>query len=148
MGTPIYQIFITLQGVKPTVWRRIQVDSGLKLSDFHNVLQTSMGWTNSHLHQFIKDGQFYSKRTPDVEFWEEGKDVDYKGLRIYDLLEKENDCIEYIYDFGDYWNHTILIEKILPENTILKKPVCLDGARHCPNEDSGVPAVTMICSKY
>jgi len=95
-----------------------------------------MGWTNSHLHQFVKDGLHYSEKMPDNDYWEEGVDVDYKKIRIADLLKKKQDQIEYIYDFGDYWRHDIELESILLQEAALKKPVCLDGARHCPREDS------------
>jgi Plasmid pRiA4b ORF-3-like protein len=132
-----YQLVITLKDVKPTVWRRINVDSDMKLSDFHYVLQTTMGWTNSHLHQFVKDGLNYTEKMPDNDSWEDGVDVDYKKFRIADLLKKEKDHIEYIYDFGDYWRHDIELVSLFSQEVALKKPACLDGARHCPNEDSG-----------
>lgn len=132
-----YQLLITLQDVQPAVWRRIQIDSTLKLSDLHKVLQTSMGWTNSHLHQFIKDEKQYTERTPDIEYWEEGVDVDYKRICLCDLLVYEGDSMVYNYDFGDDWMHTIVLEKIETFSSIDVKPTCLEGARHCPPEDVG-----------
>lgn len=101
MTKKTYQIQISLRGSKPRIWRRILVKSDLLLSDFHNIIQTSMGWTNSHLHQFIKDRIFYSCRMSDDDFCEDMDNVDYSKMRIADLLNKEKDKINYEYDFGD-----------------------------------------------
>ncbi len=113
------------------------VPSDLLLSDFHKVIQTTMGWTNSHLHQFIKNRTFYAKRMPDDYTWDEMGNVDYKKIKISDLLKKEKERIVYEYDFGDSWEHEIILEKILPFDEKNKHPVCLTGKNNCPPEDCG-----------
>lgn len=113
------------------------VPSDLLLSDFHKVIQTSMGWTNSHLHQFIKDNTFYSARMQDDDFWDEMDNVDYKNMKLSDLLKKEKEKMVYEYDFGDGWEHDIILEKILPVDKNTKYPVCLAGKMSCPPEDCG-----------
>jgi len=113
------------------------IQSDLLLSDFHSVIQIVMGWENSHLHQFIKNKTFYAERMKDDWTWGDLKNVDYKNLKISDLLNKEKDKIEYEYDFGDSWFHDVLLEKILPADNKVKYPVCMDGRLVCPPEDSG-----------
>lgn len=135
----IYQIKITLNGVKPPIWRRIIVNSETTLNDFHKIIQTTMGWTNSHLHQFIKGNTFYLNEEIEDDFGFMGKykEVDYSDLVISDLLKKEKDKIKYEYDFGDGWEHTILLEKIKENSVKIPHPKCIKGKRACPIEDCG-----------
>ena len=137
MTKKVYQVQIALKGFKPKIWRRLFVPSDLLLSDFHKIIQTSMGWTNSHLHQFIKNRTFYTVRMRDDDLWNEMNNVDYKKMKIADLLKNEKEKIVYEYDFGDGWEHDIILEKILPVDDKNKYPVCLAGVMNCPPEDCG-----------
>jgi len=137
MTKKIYRIKIALKESKPRIWRRLLVQPDLLLSDFHKIIQTSMGWTNSHLHQFIKNQTYYSMRMPENDLWDEMNDVDYKKMKISDLLKNEKEKITYEYDFGDSWYHDVILEKILPVDEKLKYPVCLAGKMNCPPEDCG-----------
>ncbi len=129
-----YQLEISLKDINPLIWRRVVVDSAIKLPDLHKVIQTAMGWTNSHLHHFIKDKVFYSE--PDGESFI--SITDYRNIKLNQVLLKEKDSMVYEYDFGDGWEHNIVLEKIITEQT-LKRAVCLDGKRECPPEDCGGP---------
>jgi len=137
MTNKIYQIQIALKGSKPKIWRRILVPSDLLLPDFHKIIQITMGWDNSHLHQFIKDRTFYTQRMADDDFWDDMDNIDYSKTKISDLLKKQKDRMIYEYDFGDSWEHDIILEKI--ENNGLDKtiPTCLTGKNNCPPEDCG-----------
>jgi len=137
MSKQIYQIQIALLGFKPKIWRRLLIPSDLLLSDFHEVIQSSMGWTDSHLHHFIIDKTFYAERIGDDDFWDEMNNVDYKKIKISDLLKAEKDKIIYEYDFGDSWEHEIKLEKILPYDEKKKYPICIAGRMQCPPEDCG-----------
>lgn len=137
MTKKIFQVQIALKDFKPKIWRRILIPSNLLLSDFHMIIQTTMGWTNSHLHQFIKNRQYYLERVKDDPTWDEMDNVDYKKMKVSDLLKKEKDKIVYEYDFGDGWEHHIILEKILPIDANLKYPICLAGKMNCPPEDCG-----------
>jgi len=132
-----YQIQISLRGSKPRIWRRVLISSDLLLPDFHTIIQITMGWTNSHLHQFIKNRIFYSERVAEDDFWDNMSNVDYSKIKISDLLKKEKDKIIYEYDFGDSWEHDIILEKI--KDSGLKKIIstCLTGKNNCPPEDCG-----------
>jgi len=135
MKKTVYQIQVALKGFKPKIWRRILIPSDLLLSDFHYVLQVVMGWTNSHLHQFIQHGIIYSE--PSEGMWDDMDTEDYTGIKISDLLRQEKDTLIYEYDFGDGWKHQIVLEKILPKYEDNQLPVCLKGKMNCPPEDCG-----------
>lgn len=137
MPNKTYQVKITLKGSKPSIWRQVLIPSDLSLPDFHKVIQTTMGWTNSHLHQFIKNRTYYAPKMPDDIFWDEADNVDYSKLKISDLLKKEKEKIIYEYDFGDGWEHEIVLEKIEDDAMNKKDVTCLKGKNSCPPEDCG-----------
>lgn len=129
----IYQLKINLVNAKPPIWRRLLVQSDINLSSFHNVIQIVMGWTDSHLHQFIANQVFYS---PPNEY-DELDSKDESKFKLSQLLKKEKDKIIYEYDFGDSWKHEIKLEKILPFDANKLLPYCIKGKRACPPEDCG-----------
>jgi len=129
----VYQLKVTLAGVRPAVWRRLVVSSYATLKELHYILQVAMGWTDSHLHQFEAKGQLYGK--PDPDFGPSVKDE--TRLRLDQVLLREKESMLYEYDFGDSWTHQIVLEKILPPSPQLKVPRCIAGARACPPEDCG-----------
>lgn len=135
----IYQIKITLKDIQPKIWRRILVKSNTPLLDLHYIIQTTMGWTNTHLHQFRKNKMFFSIPLDDEDFDDFGRGEDYikTKLKISDLLISEKDKIFYDYDFGDDWSHEILLEKILNFDLNITYPICIKGAMNCPPEDCG-----------
>ena len=134
MAKTAYQIKLVLSGTKPKIWRRLIIPSDMLLSDLHKVIQTTMGWTNSHLHMFVK-GKVMLEPAIDDDFME-SPGIDYTGYTIGRLLVAVNDKIRYDYDFGDSWEHIIKLEKVLNDydGTL---PVCTDGALSCPPEDVG-----------
>ncbi len=111
----------------------------MRLGDLHRTIQIAFGWENSHLHQFIKDRKFYTVRFPNDDFWDDLDNVDYKKDKtcIFDLLNALKESIIYEYDFGDSWEHEIVLEKILPVDPQQTYPICLDGRRNGPPEDCG-----------
>jgi hypothetical protein len=129
----MYQIKVTLNGIRPPVWRRLLVPSSLSLKDLHDILQVAIGWTDSHLHQFVAKGTFYGE--PDPEF--EMERLDETRVRVDEVLRKEKDAMTYEYDFGDGWEHKIVLEKVLANPEASFAPSCIAGARACPPEDCG-----------
>ncbi len=133
VNVPIYQLKVTLRGSKPPIWRRIQVPSDIRLGKLHQVLQIAMGWTDSHLHQFITAEGYYG--TPDPDF---GMDVrSERTVPLNRVLQAPKDKIIYEYDFGDSWEHEVLLEKVLEPDPAVRYPICLTGKRACPPEDCG-----------
>jgi hypothetical protein len=131
--TPVYQLEITLQGSRPPVWRRVLVPGNLTLDRLHDVLQVAMGWEDYHLHRFIADGVSYG--TPGPEDWVEVSDE--RKVRLNRLLKEPGQNLLYEYDFGDSWEHTVLLEEVVKSEQMLLHPVCIAGKRACPPEDSG-----------
>jgi hypothetical protein len=132
-GRPIYQIKVTLVHSRPPIWRRLQVESGVTLDRLHDTLQMVMGWTNSHFHGF---------RLPSSQKGARGRllpieRADEKATRLDDLLRRRKDWLVYDYDFGDSWEHEVLLEEIHPRPLSQRLPMVLAGRGACPPEDVG-----------
>jgi hypothetical protein len=138
-GVPIYQIEVFLSESEPLVRRRLQVPGNANLGWLHAVLQVAMGWTNSHLHQFVGGEHVYSDPTFELEQYEGDPPVlDERLVSLRKVLPAEGDGLFYGYDFGDSWEHLVRVTKILPaEPAAASKALCLEGAGACPPEDCG-----------
>jgi hypothetical protein len=130
----IYQFKVTLKGSDPLIWRRFQVPD-LTLGELHDVLQVVMGWQDSHMHQFIVNGTYYGRATPDdLDLDVEDED----GIRLSQVFTgRKKPHIVYEYDFGDNWEHEIVLEKRLEPEPGFEYPRCVEGARACPPENCG-----------
>lgn len=136
----VYQFKITLKGIKPPVWRRIQVPETYSFWDLHVAIQDVMGWSDCHLHQF-KIIEPVTNTKVEIGIPDE-KATYYEILpdwkqKIAHYFSPENKTADYIYDFGDDWKHTILLEKFLPREKNAVYPLCVDGQRACPPENCG-----------
>ena len=133
---PIYQLKIVLREIEPPIWRILQIKGNASLGKLHDYLQAAMGWKDCHLHEFkIGDKRFRDKH----QMYEDKFEPDMSDERKYTLkkLLKEGDSFEYEYDFGDGWDHNILVEKIIPAKEEIYYPICVYGERACPPEDCG-----------
>ncbi len=131
----IYQLKITLKDIRPPIWRRVQVPSSTTLSQLHLIIQAAMGWWNCHLHQFSIQGIDYGEPQPEY-----GLDLrDEKRVKLNQVVQQEKSKFLYLYDFGDSWEHSILVEKVLPREPEVSYPLCVKGKRACPPEDCGGP---------
>jgi hypothetical protein len=131
----IYQFKITLKGIRPPIWRRFEVSSAITFLDLHHIIQEVMGWENAHLHQFFVDGHNLTDRTTLEEVGYGGADV--AKTRLDKFVQQEGQKFVYEYDFGDSWEHELLLEKILEPEAGASYPRCLKGKRACPPEDCG-----------
>jgi hypothetical protein len=128
----LYQLKITLRGSKPPIWRRVQVPGKFTLAQLHEVIQAAMGWYNAHLYQFEIGSEFYSN--PAFQLEDSRSD---RTLALTRLIPGEKFKFHYAYDMGDYWEHAILVEKVLSADPKTQYPLCLKGKRACPPEDCG-----------
>lgn len=129
----IYQLKVTIRDIRPPIWRRIQVESSTSLSKLHLIIQAAMGWYNCHLHSFSIDGVEYGdpEHSYGLELRDENK------AKLGSLIKQEKAKLFYTYDFGDSWEHLILVEKILPKETKISYSTCIKAKRACPPEDCG-----------
>jgi hypothetical protein len=134
----VYQFKITLMDTRPPIWRRIRVGD-CTLDKLHEHIQTSMGWTNSHLNHFRIGGTLYGDPMLLQETFGELRYEDSTTARLSDILPAsgERASFEYEYDFGDGWLHEVLFEGRLQAEPGKTYPLCLEGARACPPEDVG-----------
>ena len=130
----IYQLKVTLLEGRPPIWRRLLVPGKTKLPDVHLMLQAAMGWYNCHLHKFEIDGVDYLE--PDPEF-DDLEAEDERTVRLRDVVDRKGERFLYVYDFGDDWEHEVLVEDIFAPEPKQHYPICVDGARACPPEDCG-----------
>ena len=131
----VHTLKITLRGVQPPVWRRIAVPSDVKLSALAPLLEAAMGWYGDHLHSFETSGKRYGEPDPD---W--GADIiDERGRKLATVLPKVGAKLRFDYDFGDGWEHDVVVEAIESAQRGVTSPLCVAGKRACPPEDCGGP---------
>jgi hypothetical protein len=140
----VYQFRIDLLGIRPPIWRRIQIPETYTFWGLHLAIQDSMGWGNCHLHEFIVNDPITGlelsigiKSEDDTDDFFTDDVIPEQKCKISKIFSEENPEAYYIYDFGDYWKHLIVLEKILPKEKDTDYPRCIAGRRACPPEDCG-----------
>ena len=124
---------VSLDHAKGQIWRNLLVPANAHLGWIHAVIQVSMGWTNSHLHQFTFKDKTFSDPSFDLY---DPMTIDERKCTLDKLLTKPGDSIRYEYDFGDNWQHTLSLTQT-GTTTLPELATCLDGAMACPPEDCG-----------
>ncbi len=134
----LYQFKITLRGIEPPIWRRIQTKD-CTLDRLHEHIQTAMGWTNSHLHSFCIREQLYGDPMLLQGNFDEMDYADSTTTRLSTVVSKSGESFrfDYEYDFGDRWKHSVLFEGCVRASKGTRYPTCLEGERACPPEDVG-----------
>jgi hypothetical protein len=133
--TEILQIKITLLRTDPQIWRRILVPRKLNLERLHDAIQIAMGWTFSHLFEFTVGDRRYGE--PDPDAYADSQSFHARNLKLSAIVDRGIQNFSYIYDFGDHWEHEILIEKRVEADYSRRYPVFVHGERRCPPEDVG-----------
>ena len=131
----LYQLKVTLRSIEPPVWRRIQVWEDATLGQLHCVLQIVMGWEDYHLYEFRFGKRKYREPHPENE----RKILNAARTRVGKSLSGVGAEFQYVYDFGDGWNHDLLLEAIVLPTADLSYPRCISGKRSGPPEDVGGP---------
>jgi len=133
MPDRVYQLKATIVGTKPPVWRRLLVSETTTLANLHEILQAAFGWWDCHLHEFEIGGARYG--ADDGDGWG-APPKDERRARL-GTVASERSVLKYVYDFGDDWEHKVVVEKILPAEAGANYPACIGGRRACPPEDCG-----------
>ncbi|MEA2058268.1 MAG: plasmid pRiA4b ORF-3 family protein [Actinomycetota bacterium] len=124
---------VSLNDVEPEIWRVIEVADPGTLGDLHGALIGAMGWEDSHLHSFMVGEETYSTVYETLEPL--GDDED--NITVAEALPEVGSSIQWMYDWGDGWEHTITVEDTGAMQPGVTYPVLYDGARACPPEDCG-----------
>ena len=143
----ILQLKISLMGFKPLIWRRFLVDDSITFHELHEIIQEVMGWEDNHMFEFVIDNVHIEADKQEQEgfrvdaiwtaFRPRGRTLPSSRTRLDGFMKGEKLKFFYTYDFGDKWEHSILVEKIMEKGSQQKCPVCIAGKMACPPEDCG-----------
>jgi len=136
----LYQFKITLKGIRPPIWRRFLIHNDVTFEELHDIIQIVMGWENYHLYNFYTNNEYIEIHHDSFDMFASTVEKhDAAETQIGELITEEKQKCLYTYDFGDGWEHDLVLEKILPFDEISPLATCLKGKRACPPEDCGGP---------
>ncbi len=139
----VFQFKVTLLGIRPPIWRRIQVPCACTFWDLHVAIQDAMGWEDAHLHEFtLRHPRSRNEERigiPGDEFDEGPGCHPGWGVPLASRFTRVGQKARYTYDFGDGWDHEVLLEAVWPAEKGATYPRCIGGERACPPEDCGGP---------
>jgi Plasmid pRiA4b ORF-3-like protein len=136
MTAAVLRLKVTLDDVEPKVLRRIEVLADIKLDRLHLTLQAALGWTNGHLFEIRARDTGWGIPSPD---WPDGP-LDARKAKLIDVIEDAGTkTLRYIYDYGDCWEHTIKVERMIAADPSVAYPRLVEATGRCPPEDVGGP---------
>ena len=152
----IYSFKITLENVGVPVWRKVQVNSSSTFLELHKIIQILFDWQDDHLHEFriqksngirqknvvIESDEEASSPFDSLFFDDEQTYLSETEERLHDHFLVEKDQARYTYDFGDDWQHKIVLEKILEPAEGTTYPICTAAKNDAPYEDSRYEVIT------
>lgn len=131
-GPTVHVLRIQLRHIEPPIWRTFAVASDTKLPKFNRILHAVMGWEGYHLHMF---------NVAEISFGEKDEDADYvipeRNITVQQILPRPGSALRWDYDFGDGWEHDVVVESIDEPRPEARYPICTGGERACPPEDCG-----------
>jgi len=131
--TGVVQLHIELREIAPKIWRRVLVPETITLQRLHAVIQAAFQWGGGHLHEFEAAGVRYGSSDPD---YDPPGSVHSERTRLTKAMTRAG-TVDYVYDFGDHWQHRVKLEKTLPPSADQKLPLCVAGANAAPPDDCG-----------
>jgi hypothetical protein len=131
-GPSVYVLRVSLRDVKPEVWRRLAVRSETSLPKFAQILERVMGWEGYHLHMFDVGGVLFGDPDEDADYV-----INERSATVRHVLPRVGSALKWDYDFGDSWQHDVVVEAIDEPKETTRYPICIDGACACPPEDCG-----------
>jgi hypothetical protein len=130
----IVQIKIKLLGVsKPPVWRRLQLRADTRLDHLHEIIVAAFGWQDYHMHVFTSGPEEFGEPDAELGFNDE------RRVSLGQLIGGIGDRLRYTYDFGDNWEHEIVVEDLLDADSETHYPALVAAKGACPPEDCGGP---------
>ena len=131
----IATVRIELRDTDPLIWREVEVPTSITLKVLHDVIQAVMGWFDYHLWEFTigkqRDG------LPMDEDWGTEPRKEAAKVRLRDVLKPRKTTIDYLYDFGDSWEHRLTVTNVRTGDPDIAYPRYVGGERNAPPEDCG-----------
>jgi Plasmid pRiA4b ORF-3-like protein len=119
----VYQLRIRLDGISPLIWRRLLVTGETSIANLHTIIQIALGWTDSHLHQFVIHGKSYGITYPGgMSFADNPDQVHLAHFRF-----RTRDRFFYEYNFHVPWQHEIRVEQIVSPAPDQRYPIWVYG---------------------
>ncbi|HEX3881549.1 MAG TPA: plasmid pRiA4b ORF-3 family protein [Stellaceae bacterium] len=131
----IAAVRIELRDSDPVIWRQVEVPTSITLKVLHDIIQTTMGWCDYHLWEFTIAKRRYG--LPSDEDWGTEQLNDARKVRLREVLRPRRTTIDYLYDFGDGWEHRLTVTNIRAGDPDLSYPRYIAGDRNAPPEDCG-----------
>lgn len=148
MAPNIFIFEIRLLHTEPVVWRIVEVKNNMTLHDLHKVIQVAMGWTNSHCYHFrqVTGNKSVDYTLPETENADESfVGNNPKDFKLKDVFVRFGEELEYLYDFGDDWRHSVIFKGRRYAHSTFGFPACVAGAMACPPEDiGGIPGYASL----
>lgn len=138
-----YRLRVDLTGAQPPIWRRLELSSQMPLDELHLVIQSTFGWTDSHLHRFGSGTSVWDRTCEvylcpfDVDEGEDEHGIPEDEVRLDEVLVDVGERLHYVYDYGDDWQHVVRLEAVLARPADAPRGWCTDGGRDAPPEDCG-----------
>ncbi|MFW2853392.1 plasmid pRiA4b ORF-3 family protein [Sphingomonas sp. TX0543] len=133
--TEIATVRIELKDSDPPIWRVVEVPTSITLKVLHDIVQAAMGWLDYHLWELVIDGQTYG--LPMDDDWGTAPRKIAARTRLRDVLAPGTTRIDYTYDFGDNWEHSLIVSDARSGDPGTVYPRFIEDARACPPEDCG-----------
>lgn len=130
----ILELKITLNNIRPPIYRKIQVPDFYTFHQLHHLIQLAFEWENIHMYIFFDKDSEISAFEDDFSERQPG---DAKKIKLKERFKSLKDRLLYVYDFGDNWEHTVELEKVLDADPSKRYPACISGQRNAPPEDVG-----------
>ncbi len=131
----IATVRIELRDSDPLIWRQVEVPTSITLKVLHDVIQAAMGWFDYHLWEFTIAKRRYG--LPSDEDWGTEPLNDARKVRLREVLRPRRTTIDYLYDFGDGWEHRLIVTNVRAGDPDLSYPRYIAGERSAPPEDCG-----------
>lgn len=133
----VVRMTISLDDVTPAVSRTIEVPLDIRLDRLHTIFQEALGWTDSHLWELTFGRTGFGIPDPSYGL---GGPLDARKTTLAEALEgMRGKTFQYLYDFGDGWEHSVKIQGIAPADPQGTYPRLLEATGMRPPEDSGGP---------
>lgn len=131
----IASLRIELKHTDPVIWRQVEAPTSITLKVLHDIVQATIGWMDYHLWEFTVGGRTYG--LPMDEDWGTEPRKEAAKVRLREVLKPGKTVIDYVYDFGDSWEHKITVTDVRPGQPGVAYPRYIAGEQNGPPEDCG-----------